>query len=120
LKLSLTLAASGLLMTGTALAQEAPATSPATPQQGSTAPATVSQTEVDQFALAALRVQQIAHDQAVTQEQKQAAMTAAVQKTGLPPQRFNQIAEATQSDEALNARVQAAAARHVQAAQATQ
>lgn len=125
MKLVLVFSASALVMSGPAVAQEtAPLTAAGqvqeAPQGDPKAAASVSDAEVDRFALAALLVQQIAADQAVEQEQKQAAMAAAVQQTGIQPQRFNEIAKATQDDQELNERVQLAAARHVEAAQQSQ
>jgi hypothetical protein len=125
MKVSLIVMSGSLLIAGSAAAQEAPppsAGAQAQPeaQAGAQASATVSDEEVDRFALAALMVEQIAADEAMEQEQKQVTMAAAVQQTGLEPQRFNEIAEATQTDQQLNERIQVAAARHVEAAQQNQ
>lgn len=125
MKVASILAAGSLFVAGAAVAQDA--TPPAAGGQAQAAPeaapapatdpAPVSDAEVDRFALAALMIEQISTDEALDQQQKQASMAAAVQKIGLEPQRFNEIATAVQADQALNERVQVAAARHVEAAQ---
>jgi hypothetical protein len=124
MKVALFLISGSLFVAGSAAAQDAPppaaAQAQAEMQAGAETPANVSDSEVDRFALAALMVEQIARDEALEQEQKQATMAAAVQQTGLEPQRFNEIAEAVQADQELNERVQVAAARHVEAAQQSQ
>lgn len=123
-----------IMMAGSAAAQEAPAPeagppAPAqqapqqTPQQGDQAAPTsadISDEEVSKFALAALVIEQIAGDEAVAQEEKQAAMAGAVQQAGLEPARFNQIAVASQSDAELGQRIQLAAAEHIEAASQNQ
>ena len=122
------LTASTLFVAGAAVAQDTappaadtqPATeaaepAPATPASESAAtPAPVTDAEVDLFALAAKKVQDIAGDETLDQTAKQAAMATAVQETGLDPQRFNEIATAIQTDQALNERVQLAAVKHAQ------
>ena len=110
-----------LLMGVSAHAQEAsppPAQPPAADPQAAATP--VSEEEVDRFALAALVLQQISADEALDQDQKQAAMVNAVQQTGLEPQRFNQIAQASQSDTDLQQRIELAANQHLQTAQENQ
>ncbi|RIA36659.1 uncharacterized protein DUF4168 [Hephaestia caeni] len=69
----------------------------------------VSDAEVDQFASAAVEVQKIGSDTAVAEDAKQEKMAAAVQSSGLSAERFNQIAQASQADPALQARIQTAA-----------
>jgi hypothetical protein len=125
MKFVIVFAASSLFMAGPAIAQAAapPSTDGQAEEALQSAEPTVgevSDAEVERFALAALLVQQIAEDQAVEADQKQATMAAAVEQIGLDPQRFNEIAEATQSDQELNERVQVAATRHVEAAQQNQ
>lgn len=110
----LAMGTSALAQQATPPAEEPPAADP----QAQAGP--VSEEEVDRFALAVLIVQQIADDEALDQEQKQAAMVNAVQQTGLEPQRFNQIARASQTDTKLQERIKLAAAQHVQAAQQNQ
>lgn len=126
MKFVLAVPAGVLLMAGTAAAQDpvpastAAVTTPDAAAASGQGAASVSNDEVERFALAALLVQQIADDQSVEPEQKQPAMAAAVQQVGIEPQRFNEIAVATQTDEELNERVQLAAARHIEAAQQSQ
>lgn len=95
---------------GQALAQEA-----ATATEAS---ASFSSTEVEQFAKAALAVQKINGDAALSAEDKQAKMAAAVTDSGLSPARFNEIATASQSDQALMDQIQTAAGKLMQAAAA--
>jgi len=116
MKAALSLASAFLVMSGTAVAQGvAPAAAdpqPQPPAQPAGPEATeVSGQEVEQFALAALVIEE---------EQKQAAMLNAVQQAGLEPRRFNQIAQASQTDQELQERIQVAAAQHVEAAQQNQ
>lgn len=114
------LAAASLTVSGAAFAQEAAAPAqPTTPPAAQAAPqsADISDEQVDRFALAALKVEQIAGDQAMDQQQKQSMMAAAVQESGMAPQEFNAIAVASQGDPELQERIQVAAAAHVQAAQ---
>lgn len=80
----------------------------------------VSDEEVARFALAALMVQQIAEDTAASQEEKQAAMVGALGQAGVAPDRFNEIAKASQADPELNERINVAAAAHIEAAQQNQ
>jgi hypothetical protein len=65
-------------------------------------------------------VQQIAEDTAITQEEKQAAMVGALTQAGVAPDRFNEIAQASQADPELNERINLAAAAHIEAAQQNQ
>ncbi len=97
------------LATSVAHAQEPtspPATSP-TPSPTST----FSDEELEQYVKAALEVQQIQQDAATPDADKQTKMAAAVQSAGLTPEKFNQIAMASQSDPALQQRIQAAAGK---------
>lgn len=107
-----------LFMGTAAVAQQAPPPAPALEAQTEAAP--VSEQEVDRFALAALVVEQIARDEALDQAEKQAAMMNAVQQTGLGPQRFNEIATASQGDPDLQERIRVAAAGHIETAQRDQ
>ncbi|HVI98486.1 MAG TPA: DUF4168 domain-containing protein [Sphingomonas sp.] len=92
-----------------------PADPAATPQTAAPA-AQVSDAEVDQFATAAVEVQKIGSDTTVAEDAKQEKMAAAVQSSGLTPERFNEIAQASQSDPALQARIQTAAQSKMQPA----
>lgn len=81
--------------------------------------AAVSDDEIIRFARAALAVEQIAADTALDAAQKKAAMKNAVEQAGFAAQRFNEIARASQSDAALQARIQASAAAQVEMATPT-
>lgn len=74
--------------------------------------ASVTETEVEKFARAAVRVQAILAevDGQPTTEQ-QTAMAEAVQESGLGVTRFNAIADARTTDEALRARIELAIVR---------
>ncbi|MCM8730035.1 DUF4168 domain-containing protein [Hephaestia sp. GCM10023244] len=114
--LKTTMLAGACLMAAPALAQTSPA-DPAAPQsdpaaqapQASASAGAVSDAEVDQFASAAVAVQKIGSDATVAEDAKQAKMAEAVQSSGLKPERFNEIAQASQADPALQARIQTAA-----------
>lgn len=98
-----------------ALAQEAaseaaPAVEPAVEAAAPTA-APITDAELDQFAGAAIKVNDIAQDAALSAEDKQAAMVEAVTGSGLAAERFNEIASKSQSDETLKARLGEAFAR---------
>jgi len=95
-----------------ASAQEAspPSTTPATPEAPTPA-ATFSDVELEQYVRAALAVQQIQQDSATPDADKQTKMAAAVQQAGLTPEKFNEIATASQSDPALQQRLQAIAGK---------
>jgi predicted amidohydrolase len=109
-----------LLCTPAAFAQDmAPAqpAQPATPAQAAPAPAApaaapgpVTDTEVSQFASAALAVEKIRKDTTVADADKNTKMAEAVKTAGLDPNRFNEISQAMQADPALNKKIQAAAA----------
>ncbi len=60
---------------------------------------------------AALSVQKIQQDTAIPETDKQTKMAAAVQGAGLTPEKFNQIATASQADTALQQRIQAVATK---------
>jgi hypothetical protein len=120
MKAALMLMSAPLLAVGTAQAQEAPQQAPPMQQQAPTAPAEVADDEVARFALAALVIEQIAADETMAQDQQQSAMMEVVTQAGLEPQRYNQIATASQSDTQLQQRIQAAADQHIAAAQQNQ
>jgi O6-methylguanine-DNA--protein-cysteine methyltransferase len=65
----------------------------------------VTDAEVESFAKATVKLQEIDADTSLEGEQKQAAMAAAVQETGLDPVKYNQIAQAVGTDTALRAKV---------------
>ena len=121
------IAAAALLAAPAAFAQTAqtspaPATSPQTEPApgtsgaGTAATATVSESEVTQFATAALAVSKIRQDAAVPDAEKNTKSVAAITATGLTAARFNEIAQAMQGDPALNKRIQDAAAKQAPAA----
>jgi hypothetical protein len=124
IKIALALFGAPAMLTGAALAQDnaaaqpqaaAPAASPQLPPAGE-----INDDEVSRFALTALVLEQVAGDTSLAKEQQQAAMMGVMQRTGIDPQRFNQIALASESDTGLQQRIQAAAEQHVAAAQQQQ
>jgi len=82
---------------------EATATAEAAPAAPAAAPITDAQ--LDMFAAAAVKVNDISGDAALTDEQKQAAMVEAVNASGLDAQTFNEIATKSQTDETMKTRV---------------
>jgi hypothetical protein len=83
---------------------------------GAAATATVNETEVSQFATAALAIGKIRQDAAVPDADKNTKSVAAITTAGLTPVRFNEIAQAMQGDPVLNKRIQEAAAKQQPAA----
>ncbi|WP_336959777.1 DUF4168 domain-containing protein [Sphingobium aquiterrae] len=102
-----------------ALAQTAAPSSPA-PAAAAPAPAAGNYTEdeLKKFAAAAIEINKIQDDAAITAADKQPKMLAAVQASGLDPNRFNEIATAAQSDPSLQQKISAAAAPPAAAAPA--
>lgn len=94
-----------------ALAQDAAAPAAAAPAP--TAPAAgasnFSDSDIKQFAAAAVAVTKIQSDASIAEAEKQPKMLAALQASGLPPEKFNQIGQAAAADPALQQRIQAAA-----------
>jgi ATP phosphoribosyltransferase regulatory subunit HisZ len=88
---------------GTAFAQQPSAAAPSA--------AKYSDAEVEQFTKAVISLQSIQRDASVPAADKQAKMAGAVQQSGLPPQKFNEIATASNSDPALMQRIQLAAGK---------
>ncbi|TPG18692.1 DUF4168 domain-containing protein [Sphingomonas koreensis] len=105
------------LGTTAALAQTAtPAPAPTTAAPTATAPAaSYTDADVNQFATAVIAVQKVQQDSTVAATDKQTKMAAAVQASGLSPAKFNAMAQATQSDPALQQRVQTAATAQISA-----
>ncbi|MDT8758973.1 DUF4168 domain-containing protein [Sphingomonas psychrotolerans] len=95
--------------TQTAPGTAAPATG--TSGSGTAATASFSDTEVSQFATAALAIGKIRQDAAVPEADKNAKSVEAITASGLTATRFNEIAQAMSSDQALNKRIQDAAAK---------
>ena len=93
---------------------------PATPAQAAVpatdaaplAVADVTEAEIDSFAKATVKLQEIRADATIAAEQKQAAMQAAVSEAGLDPAKYNAIGKAAQADPALRAKVQTAMTRY--------
>lgn len=65
----------------------------------------VTDAEVESFAKATVKLQEIDADTSLEGDQKQAAMAAAVQEAGLDPVKYNQIAQAVGTDTTLRAKV---------------
>lgn len=86
-------------------AASATPSAPATPAP----PANFSDADIKQFAAAAVEVTKIQQDASISAADKQPKMLAAVQASGLPPEKFNQIGQAAAADPALQQRIQAAA-----------
>src|SRR3546814_11709034 len=78
------------IMATPALAQSAPEP---TPSSQATAK-TFTEAEISKFAKAAVEVNQIEKNAAVSEADKPAQMTEAIQKQGLEPETFNAIAQA--------------------------
>lgn len=115
------LLAGATLIATPALAQDSAAPAPATQEAAPAtpaAPAPVTDDEVKKFAKAALAADKISKDAAIAAADKQKKMAEAVTTSGLEPTRFNQIAQASQSDTALQAKVQAAIVAEQQASPA--
>ncbi len=82
------------------------APAPATPAAGAS---NFSDSDIKQFAAAAVEVTKIQSDASIADAEKQPKMLAALQASGLPPEKFNQIGQAAAADPALQQRIQAAA-----------
>jgi hypothetical protein len=93
-----------------------PASTPA-PGADASAPTTieVSDTQIDQFAKATIKLQKIDADAKLDADAKQAKMAAAVKSSGLDPARYNEIAKAIPTDDALRSKVQVAMAKYAKA-----
>jgi hypothetical protein len=93
-----------------ALAQDAaaPAAAPA-PAAPAAGASNFSDSDIKQFAAAAVEVTKIQSDTSIADADKQPKMLAALQASGLPPEKFNQIGQAAAADPALQQRIQAAA-----------
>lgn len=90
-----------------AAAPAAPA--PATPAAPAAGASNFSDSDIKQFAAAAVEVTKIQSDASIAEADKQPKMLAALQASGLPPEKFNQIGQAAAADPALQQRIQAAA-----------
>lgn len=93
-----------------ALAQDAAApAAPATPAAPAAGASNFSDSDIKLFAAAAVEVTKIQSDASIAEAEKQPKMLAALQASGLPPEKFNQIGQAAAADPALQQRIQAAA-----------
>lgn len=75
------------------------------PAAGAAATVDVTDAEVESFAKATAKIQEIEADASLQGDQKQAAMASAVQEAGLDPVKYNEIAQAVGTDTALRTRV---------------
>lgn len=85
------------------------AATPATPAAPSAVASKFSDTDIKQFAAAAVEVTKIQSDTAIAVADKQPKMLAALQASGIAPEKFNEIGQAAAADPALQQRIQAAA-----------
>lgn len=72
----------------------------------------VTDAEIDSFAKATVKLQEIQADTAIAEDQKQTAMAAAVAEAGLDPAKYNEIGKAVASDATLRAKVQTAMSKY--------
>ncbi|HEX7877353.1 MAG TPA: DUF4168 domain-containing protein [Sphingobium sp.] len=93
-----------LFATAPLMAQGAAA--PATPSAGATK---FTDADIKLFAAAAVAVTKIQSDTTVAEADKQPKMLAALQASGIAPEKFNEIGQAAAADPALQQRIQAAA-----------
>ncbi|UZW54742.1 DUF4168 domain-containing protein [Sphingobium sp. JS3065] len=104
---SIALAAAAPVLAQDAAAPAAPAqAAPAAPAAGAS---TFSDADIKQFAAAAVEVTKIQQDSSIAAADKQPKMLAALQASGIPPEKFNQIGQAAAADPALQQKIQAAA-----------
>ncbi|WP_242127693.1 DUF4168 domain-containing protein [Sphingobium sp. Sx8-8] len=101
------MASIALAVAGPALAQGAAA--PAAPAAPAAGASNFSDAEIKQFAAAAVEVTKIQQDTTIAAADKQPKMLAALQASGIPPEKFNQIGQAAAADPALQQKIQAAA-----------
>lgn len=90
-----------------AIAQTEPA--PAAPAAPAAGTSQFSDADIKQFAAAAVEVTKIQSDASIPAADKQPKMVAALQASGIPPEKFNQIGQAAAADPSLQQRIQAAA-----------
>lgn len=87
-------------------AAPAQSAAPAAPTAGAS---NFSDADIKQFAAAAVEVTKIQQDTSIADADKQPKMVAALQASGIAPEKFNQIGQAAAADPALQQRIQAAA-----------
>lgn len=93
-------------------AADAPADAAAPPADGAAPAAEVSDADIDSFAKATVKLQEIQADTAIAADQKQTAMAAAVAEAGLDPAKYNEIGKAAAADAALRVKVQTAMSKY--------
>ena len=93
-------------------AEPAAPAEPATPAADATVAAEVSESDIDSFAKATVKLQEIQDDASIAADQKQSAMAAAVSEAGLDPAKYNAIGKAAQSDATLRVKVQTAMSKY--------
>lgn len=93
-----------------ASAQTAPATPSAPAAEPAPAAATFTDDQVQKYATAMVAVNKIQTDATIPAADKQAKMGAVVQSSGVDIPTFNAMTQASQTDKALQARIQTAAA----------
>lgn len=110
LVLKTAMASVALLAAAPVLAQgaAAPAT-PAIPAAPSADAGKFSDADIKLFAAAAVEVTKIQSDTSIADAEKQPKMLAALQASGIAPEKFNEIGQAAAADPALQQRIQAAA-----------
>ncbi len=97
-----------------ASAASAQTTTPATdarsaaPQAPEETKVTITPQDIDNFAKAVIEVNKIQTDASLDKDQKQTAMTAAVEQSNLDPFKFNTIVQASETNAELKQRVQLA------------
>ena len=94
------------LIAAPAIAQQTPSPTTAQTATPAAAPATVSDAEVKSFAKAAIAVDKVNKDTAIPAADKGKKLSEVVTGAGLQPARFNEIANASGSDAALQKRIQ--------------
>ncbi|MBO9519690.1 MAG: DUF4168 domain-containing protein [Porphyrobacter sp.] len=85
---------------------------PAAPAADAGAAVAVSDSDIDSFAKATVKLQAIQADTSIADDQKQTKMQAAVTESGLDPAKYNEIGKAAQADPALRDKVRTAMAKH--------
>lgn len=103
------IASIALAVAAPALAQEAAAPAQAAPAAPAAGASNFTEADIKQFAAAAVEVTKIQSDTSIADAEKQPKMLAALQASGIPPEKFNQIGQAAAADPALQQRIQAAA-----------
>jgi len=115
-----TLIGSAALMGAAPLLAQTAAPAPAQPAApaASASASSFTEAEIKQFASAAVEVTKVQSDASIPAADKQPKMLAALQASGLDPEKFNAIGQAAASDPALQQRIQAAASASAPAAAA--